>query len=57
MGLKFVKSKKLAKEVSARAKVKSVKIAGGKLVITLKSKVKSVTIKTKKGAVSVSRPR
>ncbi len=54
-GLKFVKSKKLAKEVSATgAKVKSVKIAGGKLVITLKSKVTSVTVKTKKGAVSES---
>lgn len=54
-GLKFVKSKKLAKEVSASgAKVKSVKIAGGKLVVTLKSKVKSVTLKTKKGLVSES---
>ncbi len=52
-GLKFVKSKKLAKEVSAAgAKVKSVKIAGGKLVITLKSKVTSVTLKTKNGAAS-----
>jgi hypothetical protein len=52
-GLKFVKSKSLAAEVSA-AKVKSVKIAGGKLVISLKSSVKSLTIKTKKGLISES---
>jgi hypothetical protein len=54
-GLKFVKSKDLAKEVSVSgAKIKSVKIAGGKLVIELKSKVKSDTIKTKKGLISES---
>jgi hypothetical protein len=52
-GLKFAKSKKLAKEVSG-SKIKSVKIAGGKLVITLKSKVKSETIKTKKGLINES---
>jgi hypothetical protein len=52
-GLKFAKSKKLAKEVSG-SKIKSVKIAGGKLVITLKSKVKSETIKTKKGLIDES---
>ncbi len=51
-GLSFVKSKKLAKEVSSSSgKVKSVKIAGGQLVITLKSKVTSTTIKTRKGAI------
>lgn len=54
-GLKFVKSSSLAKEVSVSgAKVKSVKIAGGKLVITLKSKAKSDTVKTKKGLISES---
>lgn len=54
-GLKFAKStaKKLAKEVSG-SKIKSVKISGGKLVITLKSKVKSETIKTKKGLINES---
>jgi hypothetical protein len=54
-GLKFAKStaKKLAKEVSG-SKIKSVKIAGGKLVITLKSKVKSETLKTKKGLINES---
>jgi hypothetical protein len=54
-GLKFVKTtaKKLAKEISASgAKIKSVKISGGKLVITFKSKVTSVTLKSKKGLVS-----
>jgi hypothetical protein len=52
-GLKFVKSKRLAKEVSTSgASIRSVRIAGGRLVITLKSKVKSITIKTKRGAVS-----
>lgn len=54
-GLKFVKSKKLKKEISASgAKIKSVKISGGKLVVDFKSKVTSATIKTKKGAVSES---
>ncbi|MDE3131758.1 MAG: hypothetical protein KGL16_11450 [Acidobacteriota bacterium] len=52
-GLKFVKSKHLAKQVAASgARIKSVRIAGGRLVVTLKSKVKSVTIRTKRGAVS-----
>jgi hypothetical protein len=52
-GLKFAKSKKLAKEVTG-SKIKSVKIAGGKLVITLKSKVTSEAIKTKKGLINES---
>lgn len=54
-GLKFVKTtaKKLLKELSASgAKIKSVKISGGKLVVTFKSKVTSVTLKSKKGLVS-----
>jgi hypothetical protein len=54
-GLKFVKkaAKKLAKEISASgAKIKSVRISRGKLVITFKSKVTSVTLKAKKGLVS-----
>jgi hypothetical protein len=54
-GLKFVKTtaKKLAKEVSASGgKIKSVKVSRGKLVVTFKSKVTSVTLKSKKGLVS-----
>ncbi len=49
-GLSFVNSKKLATEVSG-AKIKSVRIAGGKLVISLKSAVKSETIQTKKSLI------
>ena len=48
-GMSFVKSKKFAKDVKAAgAKIKSVRIVSGKLVIGLKSKVTSVTIKTVK---------
>ena len=54
-GLSFVKSTKLAKEISASSgKVKSVKVASGKLVISLKSKVTSTVIKTRKGAIHES---
>ncbi len=52
-GLKFVKAKQETKELSlSGASVKSAKIAGGKLVITLKKNATSVTLKLKKGAVS-----
>ena len=53
-GLKFVKAsaKTLAKEVSGG--VKSAKLSGGKLVLTLKSKGKSATLTTKKGLISES---
>lgn len=51
-GLKFVGSKTVAKEISVSgAKVKSAKVAGGKLVITFKGKTKSETVKTKKGLI------
>ncbi len=51
-GLRFVKASKkvLRKEVSVRAK--SIKITGGKLVITLKGKTKAATITTKKGLIT-----
>ena len=51
-GLKFVKASKkmLRKEVSIRAR--SIRIAHGKLVITLKGKTKAATITTKKGLIA-----
>jgi hypothetical protein len=52
-GLRFMKSKGLRHEVSG-AGIKSVRIAGGKLLITLKASVKSETIHTKKGLISES---
>jgi hypothetical protein len=54
-GLSFAKlsAKKLAKAVSG-AKIKSVRRSGSKLMITLKSAVKSETIQTKKGLVNES---
>ncbi len=48
-GLKFVKSTKLAKEVSG-AKIKSVRIAGGQLVISLRSSLKAETIQDQEGS-------
>jgi hypothetical protein len=52
-GLHFTKSKKLAKEVKAAgAKVKSVRIARGELVVALRKKVKSVTIRTTRPLIS-----
>lgn len=54
-GLKFVKTsaKKLAKKISASgAKIKSVRISRGKLVITFKSAVTSTRLKSKKGLIS-----
>ena len=46
-GLRFVKSKRLAKEVRV-ARLKSARIAHGKLVITLRRFVKLVTIQTRR---------
>jgi hypothetical protein len=53
-GLSFVKASRkiLAKEISGRAK--SVRMAHGKLVVTLRKKVTSATITTKKGLISES---
>lgn len=52
-GMHFVKSKKVAKEVSASGtKIKSAKIKRGKLVIALKKAVKSSTVKTKRGLIT-----
>ncbi len=50
-GMKFMNSKRLAKQVSA-AKVKSVRIVRGRLVITLRGSMKVITIQTKKGLIS-----
>ncbi|HWE59606.1 MAG TPA: hypothetical protein VG228_07920 [Solirubrobacteraceae bacterium] len=51
-GLSFVKASKkiLAKEISGKAK--SIRIVGGKLVVALRSSVKSATITTKKGLIA-----
>lgn len=52
-GLSFVKSKRLAKEISASSgKVKAVRIARGKLVIALRHRVKSTTIKARSGSMA-----
>jgi hypothetical protein len=53
-GLSFVKASRkiLAKEISGKAK--SVRIAHGKLVVTLRKRVTSATIITKKGLISES---
>jgi hypothetical protein len=52
-GLSFVKSKRLAKEISASSgKVRAARIAHGKLVIALRHRVKSTTIKTRRGAMA-----
>ncbi len=53
-GLTFVKASKkiLAREISGKAK--SIRIVGGKLVVALRSSVKSDTITTKKGLIAES---
>lgn len=52
-GLSFVKSKRLAKEVSASSgKVKAVQIVHRKLVIRLRHRVKSTTIKARSGSMA-----